>query len=241
MRHRRLLVSLHDVHPGNLEQALRDLDRLRERGVASPALFVVPFYHGRRPIHEEPAFLERLREREARGAEIFMHGYRHLRSEALGEAARRGLFGKWINGRVGNEGEFAGLDAEQAGELLRKGFDLFARCSLAPAGFALPAWLGKIPRAFPWPESCRFLDARFFIWDLRTGKRLWAPALTFGRNRAGEPFAYGGALWPAYWRRSGLARVALHPGDLEHALVRSAVEAALAGGNTAKYGEVFRR
>ncbi len=230
---------MHDIWPGNLDQVDRDLGWLRERGVTSPALFVVPLYHGQRPIDKEPAFLDWLRERKTKGAEIFMHGFRHLRPESLGEPVKRSRFGKWINGRVRNEGEFAGLEEEVARVLFQKGFEIFAKSSLEPTGFAMPTWWGRISRNFSWPPFCRFFDGRFYVGDRITGLYLWAPALTFGSNAVCKPFVYGGAIWVAYLHRTQVVRIAVHPGDLEHEDVRQTAEKILAGRKAASYSEVL--
>ena len=212
---RKVLVSIHDVWPGSRAEVQRDLDWLRKQGVKSVALMVVPFYHGRRSIDQEPEFQAWLKEKQNQGAEIFMHGYRHLMPEVLGEKAKKTWFGKWLNSRVQNEGEFAGLDAEQAGDLLRKGLEIFSKTGIEPAGFTLPTWWGKVPAGLTWPATCRFFDGRFYVWNRTIRKCLWAPVLTFDNNEKLKSRIYGGAVWMAYLLLASQVRIALHPGDLE--------------------------
>ena len=237
----RILISLHDVWPGNYAQVDSELQWLREKGAFCPALFVVPCYRGQRPIEEEPAFLEWVSGQAAAGSEIFAHGYRHWRSEAAGEAMRRGLGGRWMNRLARDEGEFAGLGAEDSSRLMENSFLHFRKAGIEPSGWAFPAWMGRLPPLFRLPASCRFLDGRFFVSEWRGGARgpgKWAPALTFGRSGQ-EPFAYGGWIWRQYLLQSGRLRIALHPGDLGHESVRSQVESLLGRGKAVSYASVF--
>jgi hypothetical protein len=234
----RILVSLHDVWPGNFALADRELQWLRERGASAPAILAVPCYHGKRPLEEEPAFTEWLRGQEKSGAAIFAHGYRHLRAENLGESTRRSPWGNWRNRAAKDEGEFAGLPPQESGVLLNQAFSHFKKAGLNPVGWAFPAWMGRIPAGFSLPESCRFVDARFSVTDWGLKNVQWAPALTFGQS-SGKRFAYGGRLWRQYLLRTGLARIALHPGDLGHENVRLNVEELLAKGNAVAYADAF--
>ena len=94
-----LLASIHDVAPPNLP-AIRRLWRLCREARLTPALLVVPDWHGTAPIEKDPEFLAWLREAVAMGAEVVLHGERHdevgrPRSftdnlRAMGKTAREG-------------------------------------------------------------------------------------------------------------------------------------------------------
>src|ERR1700677_1747309 len=71
-----LLVSIHDVTPALAPRVEALWALARERGV-TPALLVVPNWHGRWPLGEHPEFVRWVRARADEGAEIFLHGERH--------------------------------------------------------------------------------------------------------------------------------------------------------------------
>jgi predicted deacetylase len=73
-----LLVSIHDVTPALEAGVLRLWDMCAGRGV-SPALLVVPDWHGEWPLGRYGRFVSWLRARADGGAEIVLHGERHER------------------------------------------------------------------------------------------------------------------------------------------------------------------
>nr|MCU0622600.1 DUF2334 domain-containing protein [Gemmatimonadaceae bacterium] len=72
----RLLVSIHDVTPALRAECETLWAMCRAQGV-TPALLVVPNWHGRSPLADDPPFIDWLHARVADGAEIFLHGERH--------------------------------------------------------------------------------------------------------------------------------------------------------------------
>ncbi len=235
-----LVVALHDVWPGNFVQIDRDLQWLRAEGAWVSALLVVPYYHGQIRLSAAPAFLEWLRSQREQGVLILAHGYRHVRAELCGESMARSLFGRWINGRVQNEGEFTGLSASDTSDLLRRSLDLFAQAKIEPDGFAFPTWMGRLPPGFGWPASCRFFEGRLQLRELQGNRRRWAPPLTFGRDaKTQRLFSYGGRLWLRFLRRQKLVRLALHPGDLEAPAARDIVQSLVRGGEPITYAQAL--
>ena len=69
-------VSIHDVSPAFSREVEHALLLCRARGV-SPALLVVPDFHGKAPLAEAPEFVERLRDLVAQGSQILLHGLYH--------------------------------------------------------------------------------------------------------------------------------------------------------------------
>ena len=63
-----ILVSIHDVAPPNLPAVQSLWDRCLAAGV-TPALLVVPDWHGNAPIEQDPAFLDWVRQAMAQGAD----------------------------------------------------------------------------------------------------------------------------------------------------------------------------
>jgi predicted deacetylase len=210
----RLLVSIHDVTP-----ALRaDCEALwamcRDLGV-TPALLVVPNWHGRAPLADDASFVRWLHDRVADGAEIFLHGERHDEvglPRSLGDAWR-------ALGRTNREGEFLTLDEAPAYERMARGAELLRGFGWAPIGFIPPAWLS---RPGCWAAARRLgleigEDHRHVImvsdqewrpmpnlcWSGRTPMRAVISRAVVARQAA--------ALVPGQ-----LARVVLHPADLRH-------------------------
>src|SRR5262245_29118436 len=112
----KLLVSIHDVTPAR-EPEVRVLWELCARREITPALLVVPNWHGRWPLEDHPRFVRWLRGRVADGAEIFLHGLRH---DEVG-LTRTYADGFRAFGRTAREAEFLMLDEEQAAERMRRG------------------------------------------------------------------------------------------------------------------------
>ncbi|HVB30793.1 MAG TPA: DUF2334 domain-containing protein [Gemmatimonadaceae bacterium] len=210
----KLLVSIHDVTPA-LERDVRALwDLCAERSV-TPALFVVPNWHGRWPLEEHPRFAAWLRAKAREGAEVFLHGERH------DEAGLRRGFADAVRawGRTDREGEFLTLDERQAGERINRGVARLRGLGLDPIGFAAPAWLAREAsyRAVRRAGLRISEDVREIRLHARA-TRIPSPVIRWsGRTllRAHASAAIAGARWMAE-RHCWVTRVALHPSDLQH-------------------------
>lgn len=208
-----LLVSIHDVTPalGPRVEALWAL--ARERGV-TPALLVVPNWHGRWPLEEHPAFVRWVRARADEGAEIFLHGERH---DEVG--LRRTFVDEWrAFNKTAREGEFLTLDAPAARERIARGLGLFAQLGLRPVGFVPPAWLAR--------DACYEVVAEAGLSFAENDgavvvlpARRWIPSPVVrwsGRTafRARASAAVAGARWRLQ-RGAEVVRMAFHPSDLD--------------------------
>ncbi|MFL5493003.1 MAG: DUF2334 domain-containing protein [Gemmatimonadales bacterium] len=209
-----VLVSIHDVTPALGTGVARLWQLCIERRV-TPALLVVPDWHGAWPLDRHPEFVEWLRARAAEGAEIVLHGERHDEvglPRRMPESLRA-----W--GRTAREAEFLTLDAMAAAERIARGLACLRRLGLRPVGFVPPAWLAReeghravgaaglgfsedqrIVRLFP---SGRMLRSPVVRWSARSPARAWGSV------------AVARARWTLQ-RRAPLLRVALHPQDLAH-------------------------
>ena len=127
-------VALHDVAPAHW-QACRDiLADLEAAGSFPVSLLVVPRYHGKARDH---GFEHWLRERQAGGDEIVLHGYSHLDTGSpagLFDHLKRRCYTR-------GEGEFAALTQQQAWMRLHAGQHWLADAHLQASGFVAPAWL----------------------------------------------------------------------------------------------------
>ena len=133
-----LLVSIHDVSPARASSVTRLWNICIERGI-TPALLVVPNWHGEWPLESHPHFVQWIRARSDEGAEIVLHGERH---DEVG--LRRNLTDHWRAwGRTHGEGEFLTLDGPAASERLDRGLQRLRNLGLDPQGFVPPAWLAR--------------------------------------------------------------------------------------------------
>ena len=151
-----LLVSIHDVAPPH-EQAVRTLWAMcRDCGV-SPALLVVPDWHGEAPLERHPGFVEWIRGAVAQGAEVALHGERHDefgRSRSLHDALRAA-------GRTDGEGECLAMSADELHALVVRGVARLRALDLEPSGFVPPAWLMRPGATTPRNPGYRsFADGR---------------------------------------------------------------------------------
>jgi uncharacterized protein len=197
----------------------------RARGV-TPALLVVPNWHGDWPLERYPDFVQWIRSRVKDGAEIFLHGERH---DEVG--LPRGWRDQWrAFGKTAREGEFLTLDAPAARERVERGLALFARLGLEPIGFVPPAWLAR--------DSCvgvigdlglSFYEDDATVTNTARQTRYPSPVV---RWSARTPFrARGSALvaeirWHAQRARRH-ARIALHPSDLDSPITERSVVSTL--------------
>ncbi|MCF5709043.1 DUF2334 domain-containing protein [Pseudomonas syringae] len=136
-RPRSVLLVLHDVAPHSwsmYEPFVNAVDRLD--GVNMTWL-VVPDFHRRSLLNEDPLFQRRLSERLERGDELALHGYYHCDDSA----APRTLRDYFMRRVYTWEGEFYCLSSQQALRRLEAGINVFRRHGWPLHGFVAPAWL----------------------------------------------------------------------------------------------------
>jgi predicted deacetylase len=217
-----LLVSIHDVTPA-LEAPVRRLWALcREHGV-TPALLVVPDWHGAWPLEASVAFMDWVRECAAHGAEIFLHGERH---DEIGSPR------SWRDelravGRTAREGEFLTLEHEAAQSRIDRGLKRLSSLGLSPMGFIPPAWLAREATHDVVREAGLLVSEDADGVRVHTRRvRIPAPALRWsGRTtvRAWGSRVTAAVRWRTQ-RRAPFVRLALHPQDLAHPVTTASVE-----------------
>ncbi len=229
-----LLVSIHDVAPPHLSAVRRLWQLCRHAGI-TPALLVVPDWHGSAPIERDAHFLAWLRSAVADGAELLLHGERHDekgRPRSLADELRAA-------GRTAREGECLTLDAPELEALVARGLARLRALGFAARGFVPPAWLMRADaRRGIYAAGLSFTEDEAAI-HFAGGRRIAAPALRWSTRTA---FRARVSLLVAEWRwrlqrRVPVMRIALHPADLDDAAVARSVEQALvrwATGRTAR-------
>ena len=237
-------VSIHDVSPAWQDEVELALEAAHAHRV-KPALLVVPDFHGRASLADHPAYCDRLRELQADGHEIYLHGYYHqARTWAEVSAASAGD-ARTSSGTVarakhvfaqtvvsGGEAEFSDVSHDEALRRLDEGERMLRDVGLAIQGFVAPAW------SMPAWVHALLADRGYSFTEDHT--RVYDPAKK--RSRASVVLNYasrtpGRLLSSVAWcriarpaRRLLPARIAIHPADMKYALLRGEVESLLAWG-----------
>jgi predicted deacetylase len=189
-----LLVSIHDVTPALEANVLRLWELCAARGL-SPALLVVPDWQGEWPLRRHPRFVQWLLDRAAAGAEIVLHGERHL------------------------TGEFRTLDLAAARERIDRGLRSLRSLGIAPMGFVAPGWLARsATHAAARDAGLGFSEDARSIRLFPSGRRVASPAVRWSARtavRAWGSVAVARGRWMLQ-RRSRFPRIAFHPQDCTH-------------------------
>jgi predicted deacetylase len=212
-------VSIHDVSPAWEREVDVALDYCREHGV-TPALLVVPDFHGRAKLSDHPEYCEKLRALQAVGHEIYLHGYYH-RAEG----------GSFFRQKVvsAGEAEFAAVSEDEGRRRLDEGEQMLRDAGLSIKGFVAPAWsMPKWLLGLLGERGYSFTEDHLRIYDPAAKTSRASLVLNFASRTPGRLLS--SAAWcriarPA--RRFLPARIAIHPADMRFALLRSETESLL--------------
>ncbi len=213
---RSLIVSIHDVSP----RFEREVEALRAMLTeqADPgriALLVVPNYWGEAPLIAGSAFATLLRSWAEQGSDIFLHGWSH-RDGTAHTGCLDALKAKHL---TAGEGEFLGIDKDEAIRLIRAGRALLEDVTGKPVtGFVAPAWLyGDGAMAALADEELPLVEDHFRVWEPATERtHCCGPVITWAsrsRSRICSSIAFAAI---ARNLLGGLdhVRLAVHPGDV---------------------------
>jgi predicted deacetylase len=220
---RSFVVSVHDVAPDTRETSGKIITALKDAGVRTASLLVVPNYHRQGSATGDAAFVSWLRDLEARGYEIVIHGYFHQRPRRSNERITE-KFVTRIYTR--DEGEFFDLDYEEAFARITKARDEFKAARLSPLGFVAPAWLlsaeGERAARDAGMQYTTRIDS---VLDLLTGEREPTRALVYSVQSGWRRIMSLG--WNAALARSlemrELARLSIHPPDFAEPKIRGQI------------------
>lgn len=132
-----LLVSVHDVCPGNLANIEALLAHFQGLPLRYTFLAVLR-WHREIPLWKNSHCLSFLRQRQEQGDEVAMHGFYHVDDEMPLR------FGKdWLLRRLytDGEGEFLPLGVRKAKARLHWGKEMLESLGFSVSGFVPPAWL----------------------------------------------------------------------------------------------------
>jgi predicted deacetylase len=216
-------VSIHDVSPAwssEVEAALALCHAMHIR----PALLVVPNFHGRAPLLEDPHFCARLRELQADRHEVFLHGFFHQSRGRYDGATGSRLLAWLFAQRVvsGGEAEMSDVSADEGRFRIDEGERVLHRAGLRIDGFVAPAW--SMP---PWllpllgARGFRFTEDHLRVYDPAAGRARTSVVLNWASRSPARLIStvawcraakHARAIWPA--------RIAIHPGDMRYRLLR---------------------
>lgn len=212
---KRLICSIHDVGPMFASQ----IERLREllydcTGSARMALLVVPDHWRRAPIACDPAFAARLRAWSEQGCEIILHGWCHKDESRHSD--------KWAAFKArhftAGEGEFLGLEREEAVQRMRDGRALLEDITGRKiGGFIAPAWLYGPGALYALRElEFDFAEDHMRVWRPHDGYEMArGPVISWAsrsRMRTWSSIGFAAVARRAL-RNQRVVRIALHPGD----------------------------
>jgi predicted deacetylase len=199
-------------------------------------MLVVPDHWDEAPIAGNHAFAARLRFWADAGVEMFVHGWRHR-----DDSVHHGHWAGWkARHMTAGEGEFLGLDYDEAAARMARGRDLIEQATGRPvAGFIAPAWLYG-PGALAAVADLGFVLAEdhLKVWSPASGRVLARGPVVTWASRS-RPRAASSLAFAALARRAlapvRTVRIAVHPGDAGHGpILRSIARTlgALAKGRT---------
>ena len=211
-----LIVSVHDVAPVTQAAVGKILEELCHHRVSVCSLLVVPNYHHRGSSTEDESFVRWLKELEANGHEIVIHGYFHQRPRREREKLSDKFFTRFY---TNNEGEFYDLDYDEAFRRISRAREEFVAAGLTPRGFIAPAWLlgSEAERAAAEAEM-EYTTRLTCVRDLRSGENFHARTLVYSLRSGWRRLAsraWNRAL-AAPLAEAPLARVSIHPPDREY-------------------------
>jgi predicted deacetylase len=220
---KRLVVSIHDVHPASFDAARGQIEFCESLGVRRFSILVVPDFHMIAPFEASPDLVEWLRFREKLGDEIVLHGLYHFNDKR----AVSPRFWFWNRLYTASEAEFLHLDFHTAHFRIRYGKQRLKKAGLHPVGFVAPAWLmNSQVRKAVFNVGMMYTNTVNSI-VAASGKTIFSRSLCYsaraGWRQVGS-LGWNSALWQVK-RHHNIVRLSLHPRDLEVRSFRSHISA----------------
>jgi predicted deacetylase len=214
-----VLLVLHDVAGETWADYAPFVAAVDALGDIPMTLLVVPDFHRRNPLDQDPALRAVLDQRVARGDELTLHGLYHADAQARMRSPR-----DWFMRRVYTwEGEFYDLDRDQALSRLHTGIELFDRHGWPLDGFVAPAWLmGEGTRQALAQLPLRYTSDHHHLYRLPDFAPIAAPGMVWS---AGSAWRRGlskalSDVREQRWRQASCIRLGLHPVDMRHPSAR---------------------
>jgi predicted deacetylase len=218
-------VSIHDVSPAWTEEVDAALRMCAVIG-AKPALLVVPDFHGRAPLLGDPRLCARLRDLQAAGHEVYLHGYRHESGGGMrtGQSRLRWLFAQHVVSA--GEAEMVNVGPDEGRARIEQGEGVLRDAGLRIDGFVAPAW--SMPR---WllpalaARGCRFTEDHLRVYDPAAGRSRATVVLNWASRSPVRMLSTVAWCRAAKHARALVpARIAIHPADMRFLLLRREIQ-----------------
>ncbi|MFH1067749.1 MAG: polysaccharide deacetylase family protein [bacterium] len=228
---KKLIVSLHDLHPASLKDVAGQVEFCRERGVDRFSILAIPHYHHGKKLADNADALRWLDERASAGDDLVLHGFYHDRFNRAGGSF---FFTRFY---TANEAEFLDMTAAEVLARLEEGGRLWKERGWPLAGFIAPGWL------FPFTQDALLKEFGFDyttrlrgIYALKKDRFIRAQSLCYSTRAAWRivaSLAWNRFLFQRLLKQP-VMRLSLHPQDLSNPSVRRQIgdflELALAEG-----------
>ncbi|MDQ6808674.1 MAG: polysaccharide deacetylase family protein [Verrucomicrobiota bacterium] len=219
------VISVHDVAPATWENCRRIVTELKRAGVRVSSLLVVPDYHHGGVSTANREFVRWLRDAEADGHEIVIHGYYHERPRNDAEGLRDKFVTRFY---TNDEGEFYDLPYAEALARIVRGREEFEAAGLTPRGFIAPAWLLSTEgeRAVT-DANLEYTTRLTTVRDVRFAETFPSRSLVYSVRthwRRSVSLLWNDALFRGL-KRAPLVRLGLHPPDIDHPEIWSHIRA----------------
>ena len=221
---KKLLLSLHDFHPGSREQIGAQLEFCLKRCPGHASILVIPEYHHGPGVESCPESLRSLERWQKEGHDLAVHGYFHDRKGLPEES----WF--WTRLYTNQEAEFFRLGPAEAESRIDRALAIWRRQGWAAKGFVAPGWLQEpsteaILRRKGFAYTCRLTEVLHFA-DGQTDLA-WAGTYSLRSPWRRALAKRWQPLWKLGWGGRRLVRLSLHPSDLEVGFVREQVASLL--------------
>ncbi|MGA2449965.1 MAG: polysaccharide deacetylase family protein [Polyangiaceae bacterium] len=219
-------VSIHDVSPAWTDEVKDALDMCARVNIR-PGLLVVPDYHHRAALQESPAFCQGLRDLQAQGHDILLHGLFHEGQSVYEGSSVRGRVGwllaqRWM---TAGEAELHGLGVEEGRRRIAEGERVLREVGLTVSGYvapgwSMPGWLVPLLAA----RGYRYCEDHLRIYDPARRRSRPSVVLNWATRSPGRVLSTIAWCRVARHARSLVpTRIAIHPADLRVLAVRREV------------------
>jgi len=214
-----LVVCLHDVHAGNYRIFNDFIDELKQIGVSFVSLLVVPHMHKAHGLDFDITFVHWLKEKQAQGHEIVLHGFYHYEENKKDSIIKQFISSVY----TAHEGEFYRISYADAENRIKKGLRIFHSNGLKTYGFVAPAWLinDNTIRALK-NAGLNYTTTLTGILLVKSGEFIKAPVLSLTSRSFLRKIL--SIIWANFFRIIScffpVVRVAVHPGDLKSPMLK---------------------
>ena len=127
------MIAIHDVAPQYLDE-IRFLTMALDAASARPRVLKIIPQH----LLESPELVSLLREEQAHGSELVLHGFSHQVTGAL-----RGPWPRRLRAAIfaPRDAEFLSLEPDEMLARLERGLEILKQAGLSVSGFSAPGWL----------------------------------------------------------------------------------------------------